>query len=98
MDVNEGRDDTIRQMSPGEYFNQHSFTISAIATWILLAIWLLRDGVRSSDLIALGALGAGLVIAYMLFNPGPSTEPDAEQVLARIGAGTPVLLEFQSPY
>lgn len=85
-------------MSPGEYFNQHSFTISAIATWILLAIWLLRDGARSSDLIALGALGAGLVTAYLLFSPGPSTEPDPEQVLAHIGAGTPVLLEFQSPY
>ena len=98
MDVNEGRDDTIRVLSPGQYLNQHSFTIAAIVSWMLLAVWLLRDGLKSSDLIGLGALAAGLVIAYVLFHPGGSTESEPEQVLARIGAGTPVLLEFQSPY
>ncbi len=98
MDVNERRDDTIRVLSLGQYLNQHSFTISAIAAWALLAIWLVRDGIKSNDLIALGALGTGLLIAYLLFNPGASTETDPEQVLDRIGAGTSVLLEFQSPY
>lgn len=98
MDVNEGRDDTIRLLSPGQYLNQHSFSIAAVASFVLLAVWLLRDGIKSSDLIALGALVAGLALAYALFNPGPSSESSAEHVLAGIGAGTPVLLEFQSPY
>ena len=64
----------------------------------LLAIWLLRDGVTLNDLLAIGALVIGLGIAYYFFNPGESTHSDSEQVLDEIGAGSPVLLEFQSPY
>lgn len=85
-------------MSPGQYFNQHSFTITAVAAVAILAIWLLRGGVQTRDLLAVVALALGLGLAYRLFNPGSSTETDAEMVLSQIGAGTPVLLEFQSPY
>lgn len=85
-------------MSPGQYFNQHSFTISAVGSLLLLTIWLLRDGVKAADLVAIGALLIGLVAAYVLFGPGPSSVTEADQLRARIGAGTPVLLEFQSPF
>lgn len=85
-------------MSLGQFVNQHSFTVGAAVALGLLAIWLFRDGITLNDLLAFGALAAGLGIAYLLFNPGESSETDPETVLEQIGAGTPVLLEFQSPY
>ncbi len=80
------------------FINQHSFTLSAAAVVVILAAVLLRDGVRANDLVALGALILGLGLAYFLLRPGPSTSALAEQLTAPIGAGRPVLLEFQSPY
>ena len=80
------------------FFNQNSFTIAAAASLLALAAFLLRDGVRGSDLVALGALGLGLGLAFLLLSPGASTLTEAEVVQARIGAGVPVLLEFQSVY
>jgi len=80
------------------FLNQNSFTIAAAASLLGLAAFLLRDGVRGSDLVALGALALGLGLAFLLLNPGVSTLTEAEAVQARIGAGVPVLLEFQSVY
>jgi hypothetical protein len=85
-------------MSAGQFLNQHSFTIGAALALGLLSIWLFRDGVTLNDLLAFGALALGLAIAYFFFNPGESTETDPEAVIEQIGAGTPVLLEFQSPF
>jgi len=85
-------------LSAGQFFNQHSFTLVSGAALVLLAVALLRDGIQPSDLVALGALLLGLTLSYSLFNPGKSTETDPEAVLRGIGVGTPVLLEFQSPY
>lgn len=85
-------------MSAGQFLNQHSFTIVGGAALVLLAMALLRDGIQPSDLIALGALLLGLALSYSLFNPGKSTETDPDAVLRQVGAGTPVLLEFQSLY
>lgn len=80
------------------FLNQHSFVLGAGAAVLLLAVFLLRDGVRGGDLLALGALCLGLALAYALAAPGRSSTNDAAAVRARIGAGQAVLLEFQSPY
>ena len=85
-------------MSAGQFINQHSFTLGAAFSLALLAIWLFRDGITLNDLLAFGALALGLGIAYFIFNPGESTETDPEAVIEQIGTGTPVLLEFQSPF
>ncbi|MFQ5922687.1 MAG: hypothetical protein ACE5M4_07560 [Anaerolineales bacterium] len=85
-------------MSAVQFANQHSFTIGAAFSLGLLAVWLFRDGITLNDLLAFGALIVGLGIAYFLFNPGESTTTDPEAVLEEIGAGTPVLLKFQSPF
>jgi hypothetical protein len=80
------------------WLNQYSFLLAAGAAMLLLAAVLLRDGVRPADLVALGALGLGLAFAYALLRPGESTESQAASVRRLLGAGRPVLLEFQSPY
>jgi hypothetical protein len=80
------------------WFNQHSFLIAAGAAILILAAILLRDGVRPSDLLAIGALCLGLALAYALLAPGASTERELSAIRAQIGRGQPVLLEFQSPY
>ena len=82
----------------GRFVNQHSFSLFAAASLLVLAIYLFRDGVEANDLVAFGALILGLVIAYGFLQPGPSTLSQVTEVQARIGAGQPVLLEFQSPY
>lgn len=81
-----------------QFLNQNSFTLIAAIVWIGLAAFLVRDGVRTNDVIALAALAAGFGIAFWFLRPGPSTLDEAEQVLARIGSDKPVLLEFQSNY
>jgi hypothetical protein len=82
----------------GRFINQHSFSLFAATSLILLAVYLFHDGIDSSDLVALGALAVGLVIAYWLLGPGPSTHSQVAEIEAKIGKGQPVLLEFQSPY
>lgn len=82
----------------GRFINHHSFSLFAAASLLLLATYLFRDGIQSSDVVACGALVVGLVIAYAFLQPGPSTLSAVDDVEAKIGAGQPVLLEFQSPY
>lgn len=81
-----------------QFINQHSFTLAAVAAVLILAALLLHDGVRVNDLIALGALIAGLAFAYVLFRPAASSSTDSGRIDALMHTGKPVLLEFQSPY
>jgi hypothetical protein len=80
------------------FINQFSFLLTALIAVGLLAFFLLRDGVKENDLLALAALLLGFVLAFFLLQPGPGTFPNAEIVIDQIGTGTPVLLEFLSPY
>lgn len=80
------------------FINQHSFALLSAVVLLALAVFLFRDGVQGSDLVALGALVLGLGLAFWLLSPGPSTLRETETVQAQIGAGVPVLLEFQSVY
>ena len=80
------------------FINQYSFTIIAVIAIVLLAYFLFRKGFEPSNLTLVGALILGLVLAFLILRPGPSTSQDSEEVLAQIGAGQPVLLEFQSNY
>ncbi len=80
------------------YINQHSFTLTAAALLLVVAGLVLRRGLTLPAVTAVVALAAGLTLAHYLLSPGPSTVGEAQAVLDRIGAGRPVLLEFQSPY
>lgn len=81
-----------------QFLNQNSFILIAAVCWLALAVFLLRDGAELSDTIALASLAAGFGLAFWFLRPGPSTLDEAQQVMSRIGAGRPVLLEFQSNY
>ena len=81
-----------------QFFNQHSFVISAILIVGLTAIALLHDGVRRKDLIALGALGFFFAGAFLVLRPGPSTLKEIAAVEAALASGRPTLIEFQSNY
>jgi hypothetical protein len=81
-----------------KFLNQHSFTLTAVASILVFAYFILRGGVRLNQLVTLGALIIGLIILYLLLRPGSNTLSDSDQVTAEIGTGTPVLLEFQSQY
>ncbi|MGD8554009.1 MAG: hypothetical protein PVJ07_08645 [Anaerolineales bacterium] len=81
-----------------QYINQYSFAFFAAGVFIVLAYILLRDGVKASDLLALASLLTAFAAAFWFLRPGPSTEDEVEGVLRRIGAGKPVLLEFQSNF
>lgn len=80
------------------YLNQHSFTLIATASFVVLAFLLLRDGLQLYDILVLAALMSGLLFAYQLLKPGEGTTLSADDIRERIGSGEPVLLEFQSPY
>ena len=81
-----------------QIINQYSFLLAAVFGLVVLAFFLLRDGVKGSDLIALAALVLGFTAAFALLRPQASAVGSPEDVLAKIGSGTPVLLELQSPY
>ena len=55
--------DKIRQMSVGQFLNQHSYTLGAAFALAILALWLFRDGITLNDLLAFCALALGLGIA-----------------------------------
>jgi hypothetical protein len=80
------------------YLNQHSFLISAGVLILAFALLLLRGGFDRNSTVALLALIAGFVLAYAWLQPGEGTHTRIDQIEAETGAGTPVLLEFQSRY
>jgi hypothetical protein len=80
------------------FINQNSFTIIAVASVGLLAFFLFRKGFETRNLFLVGALTLGLMLSFLLLQPGSSTTQDSADVLAQIGSGQPVLLEFQSNY
>lgn len=80
-------------------FNQYSLFLILVAFLALLAFLLFRKGIRIQEIIAFIVIFAGLAVAWMALRPTQTPLSEAaSDVQARIGAGRPVLLEFQSPY
>ena len=82
----------------GTLINQQSFVIGAILLLSVSAFLLLRDGPKRRDFAILALLTIGLAAIWYAARPTATSIASAGQVQAQIGAGTPVLLEFQSPY
>ena len=82
----------------GILLNQYSFLIFGLVLVGLAIYGLSRRGFRLVDGILLIALVGLILGAWWVLHPTQSQVTDAKAVRAKIGAGTPVLLEFQSPY
>jgi hypothetical protein len=94
------KDDTISiHIEPKmKFINQYSFGLMAACVLLVVVIFTLRGELNGRHVIALGALSLGIVLAYRFLSPGSSSPVDTDMILAEIHSGSPVLLEFQSPY
>lgn len=78
---------------------EYSFPLVAIALVIAAGFMLLANKPKLSDYLAFGVIVVGLIASWVILHPRQTPlMDDARAVKAMIGAGTPVLLEFQSPY
>jgi hypothetical protein len=79
--------------------NQYSLFALVILVLVAVGFFLFRKSRRLPEIIAFLVICGGLAVAWLVLRPTqtPLTGAAAE-VEARIGAGKPVLLEFQSPY
>jgi drug/metabolite transporter (DMT)-like permease len=79
--------------------NQYSAVVSAAFLTLVLGYFLLKKGLRWPNLLALAAILVGLFLVWLAARPTQSQQfQGVDQVQSQIGAGKPVLLEFQSPY
>lgn len=79
--------------------NQYSFITVALVFIIVAGFILLTNKPKWNDYLAFGFILLGLFAAWTVLHPRqtPLME-NAKKVQSMIGQGTPVLLEFQSPY
>jgi hypothetical protein len=82
-----------------ELYNHYSFLWIALGLTIVAGLVLLTNKPRPRDFISFGVIAAGLATAWLILHPHQTPMlTDARSVQGMIGAGMPVLLEFQSPY
>ncbi|HEY6073215.1 MAG TPA: thioredoxin family protein [Anaerolineales bacterium] len=81
------------------FLNQYSFVLLAIGLILMAGLVLLTRKPRWNDYLAFAVLTIGLFGAWVILHPRQTPlMDDARMVREMIGAGTPVLLEYQSPY
>jgi len=80
-------------------FREYSFLFIALGLVIAAGFILLTNKPKWNDYLAFGVIVAGLATAWVILHPVQTPlMDDAKKVQEMIGAGTPVLLEFQSPF
>lgn len=80
-------------------FREYSFVLIALGLAIVAGIILLTNKPKWNDYLAFGVVVTALVTTWVILHPRQTPLMDnAKSVQALIGAGTPVLLEFQSPF
>jgi len=80
-------------------FREYSFIFVSLGLAVAAGFILLTNKPKWNDYLAYGVIVAGLVIAWVILHPVQTPlMDDAKKVQEMIGAGTPILLEFQSPF
>ena len=81
------------------FIREYSFLIVGLVLSIAAGYMLLAHKPKLNEYLAFGVIVVGLVASWVILHPRQTPlMDDAKAVRAMIGAGTPVLLEFQSPY
>ena len=82
-----------------QLFREYSLVVIALGLLSAAGLILLTNKPKWKDYLAFGVIVTGLITAWVISHPRQTPlMDDAKSVQAMIGAGTPVLLEFQSPY
>jgi thiol-disulfide isomerase/thioredoxin len=82
-----------------EIYNYYSFIWIALGLTIVAGLVLLTNKPKFRDYLSFSVIVAGLLVSWWVLHPHQTQlMQDAKAVQAMIGDGTPVLLEFQSPY
>lgn len=82
-----------------KFINQYSAVWMAAVLLVIAGIFLLRRKPKWPRLLAFGLLVTALFSAWVVLHPIQASQAnDPAKIQASIGQGTPVLLEFQSPY
>ena len=80
-------------------FREYSFILLAFGLVLIAGYILLINKPKWNDYLAFVSIIAALVTAWAVLHPRQTPlMDDAKSVQDAIGAGTPVLLEFQSPF
>ena len=81
------------------FFREYSFPIVAVVLVAAAGFMLLANKPKLNDYLAFAVIVIGLITSWVILHPRQTPlMDDAKAVRAMIGAGTPVLLEFQSPF
>ncbi len=81
------------------FIREYSFLIVGLGLAVAAGFMLLANKPKWNDFLAFGVIVAALVASWVVLHPVQTPlMDDAKNVQSLIGAGTPVLLEFQSPY
>lgn len=78
--------------------NQYSFVLFLLVVFGIFAVFLFRKGIQKQKLILFGLVFAGALVIWFLIKPTQNVSYPRVVAIGTIGSGTPVLLEFQSPF
>jgi len=78
--------------------NLYSAPLLILFVILLAGLFLLRPGLSLVRLLVLALLTLGMAVIWYRLRPVQTPHTDVEDLRSQISAGTPVLLEFQSPY
>jgi hypothetical protein len=79
-----------------ELINHNSAIIFSAIILLVGAVVMVRRGLETRRVIAYGALVVLVAGAFFMMRPASGTDASATEITTIIGAGYPVLLEFQS--
>ncbi len=81
------------------FIRENSFLLAGLGLAAAAGFMLLNNKPKWNDFLAFGVVVAALVASWVFLHPTQTPlMDDAKKVQSLIGAGAPVLLEFQSPY